>query len=429
MDGPHPDARRPIFAMTESTSNSAPKVFVARQPILDKAGGVFGYELLYRPSAAATSREIESADVATAGVIESMFAAGFETLVEGKRAFINVSRRLLLAGIPAVLPKDRIVLELGTDIEADAEVLSVCKDLKANGYSLAIDDFTLTAWTAELVPLVDYVKVDFIDTSGAAIGPLPGGHQPTLIAKRVETAQHFSKAQSAGYKLFQGFFLGRPVLKDAQAVPAQHLASLRLLQALNDPNLTVSRLEDLVKQDPALCFLVLRTVNSAAYSLRSSVQSIREALILLGRDTIRRWASLWALAGLSQGAHTELLVMATVRARCCELLAGSGGDDDMASEGFLVGMCSLLDAILERPMPTVLESLPLPTAVREALMGVENTPRRILDCAVAYEEGCWDECDGLAAAAGVNPAILPSAYSEALKWSREIRQGTSGAAA
>ncbi len=402
------------------------KVFVARQPILDKAGGVFGYELLYRASQTAQSREIESTDMATAGVIEALFAVGFDTLTGGKRAFINVSRRLLLDGVPSILPKDRVVLELGTDIEADSEVIAACKALKATGYSLAIDDFTLTAWTAELVPFADYVKVDFIDASHTPIGQLGNGKKPRLIAKRVETAEQFQQAQLAGYDLFQGFFLGRPVLQDGRAVPAQHLSSLRLLQALNDPTLTVHRLEELVKQDPALCFLVLRTVNSAAFAIRGSVQSIREALILLGRDTVRRWASLWALAGLSKGAHVELLTMATVRARCCELLGASTGDEDLASEGFLVGMCSLLDAILERPMPAVLESLPLPAEVRAALMGSDNPPRRLLDCAVAYEEGCWDECDGLAATAGVDPSVLPSAYAEALKWSGDLRQGTAG---
>jgi EAL and modified HD-GYP domain-containing signal transduction protein len=155
-------------------------------------------------------------------------------------------------------------------------------------------------------------------------------------------------------------------------VPAQHVAGLRLLHALHNPELTILELEDLVKHDPALCFLILRTINSAAYALRTSVQSIHDALVLLGRDTVRRWAALWSLAGLSKDAHAELLTMATVRARCCELLGASTDKAGAAADGFLVGMCSLLDAILEQPMPKLVEAS---SRVRRGASLVERSPR------------------------------------------------------
>jgi EAL and modified HD-GYP domain-containing signal transduction protein len=408
------------------TSPDAPaRIFVARQPILDKSGRVFGYELLYRQNAEVDSKAGVHDDYATAKVIDGLFAIGFDTLTSGRKAFVNVSRRLLLEGVPAVLPRDKVVLELGADIEADSEVLDACRQLRKDGYTLAIDDFTMTAWTAELVPLVHYLKIDFLRAgeSAARLPNLAPGEGPTLIAKKIETAEKFKEAVVGGYDLFQGFFLGKPLIKQSRPVPAQHVASLRLLHALNDPNLSVHQLEELVKHDPALCFLILRTVNSAAYALRTTVQSIREALVLLGRDTVRRWASLWALAGLSQNAHAELLTMATIRARCCELLGASTGDDDAAAEGFLVGMCSLMDAILDQPMPALLQTLPLPERVRDALLGQENPRRSLLDCAVAYEQGSWDQCFELSRGAGVNPSVLPAAYAEALRWSTDLRQG------
>lgn len=413
-----------------SPATGAP-LFVARQPILDKTGRVYGYELLYRKSETQGPERGTSGDVATAAVIDSIFSLGFETLASGKRAFINVSRRLLLEGVPSVLPKDRVVLELGTDIEADSEVLSACRELKKAGYTLAIDDFSLNAWTAELVPLADFIKVDFLQAreSSVRLPAIASGEGPTLVAKRIETAERFKEAVMGGYDLFQGFFLGKPTITQTRTVPAQHVASLRLMHALHDPDLTIDRLEELVKHDPALCFLILRTINSATYALRTQVQSIREALVLLGRDTIRRWAALWALAGLSQHAHAELLTMATVRARCCELLGASTGDDNAASEGFLTGMCSLLDAILEQPMPALVKTLPLPQVVHDALLGADNRPRHVLDCTVAYEEGSWDQCFELAKKAGVNPTVLPAAYAEALRWSNELKTGQVGARA
>ncbi len=415
---------------TSPAKGQQTQIFVARQPILDKSGRIFGYELLYRHGANAEDRMGVHEDYATAKVIDGLYAIGFDVLTANRKAFINVSRRLLLEGIPAVLPRDKVVLELGSDIEADSEVIDVCRQLRKDGYTLAIDDFTMNAWTAELVPLVHYLKIDFL-RAGEATARLPNlapGEGPTLIAKKIETAERFKEAVVGGYDLFQGFFLGRPVIKESRPVPAQHVASLRLMHALHDPDLSVHQLENLVKHDPALCFLILRTVNSAAYALRTTVQSIREALVLLGRDTVRRWASLWALAGLSQHAHAELLTMATIRARCCELLGASTGDDDAASEGFLVGMCSLMDAILEQPMPALLETLPLPVRVRDALLGQDNNRRRILDCTVAYEQGSWEQCFELSRGAGVNPAVLPAAYAEALRWSNDLRQGATARA-
>jgi EAL and modified HD-GYP domain-containing signal transduction protein len=410
-----------------SPSEAPARIFVARQPILDTAGRIAGYELLYRQAADASTMAGVQHDYATAKVIDGLFAIGFDTLTSGRTAFINVTRRLLLDGVPAVLPRDRVVLELGADIEADSEVLAACRRLRDDGYALAIDDFTMTAWTAELVPLVQYVKIDVLraGTTAVRLPAVPANAMPRLVAKRIETAEAFTQAVTGGYDFFQGFFLGRPAVRESRPVPAQHLASLRLLQALNDPRLSVHQLEDLIKHDPTLCFLILRTVNSAAYALRTTVQSIREALLLLGRDTVRRWASLWALAGLSQQAHAELLAMATIRARCCELLGASTGDDDAAAEGFLVGMCSLMDAILGQPMPAVVEAMPLPEPVRDALLGEENARRRLLDCAVAYEQGSWDRCYELSRGTGVNPTVLPAAYAEALRWSAELRQGAS----
>jgi c-di-GMP-related signal transduction protein len=410
---------------SSSLLTAGPATFVARQPILDRASRLRGYELLYRRSAAANTSEGASRDVATAGVIEAMYGAGFETLTGGHKAFLNISRQLLLEGIPSVLPMSRVVLELGTDIEADADVLAACRRLKADGYSLAIDDFTLTDQRAELVPLADFLKVDFQELSRSSLCPptfAPGGG-PAIVAKRVDTAGGFQQAVLGGHDLFQGFFLGKPVLKAARAVSAQHLAGVKLLHAMSDPDLTIFQLEELVKHDAAMCFLILRTINSATYALRTTVRSIHDALVLLGRDTVRRWASLWALAGLGRHTHSELLTMATVRARCCELLAASTGHEDVAAEGFMVGLCSLLDAILEQPMPALVEALPFSDTVRDALLGADNRARRTLDCVVAYEEGDWARCVALAAVAGGDPAVLPGAYVEAVSWSSELKQG------
>jgi c-di-GMP-related signal transduction protein len=408
---------------TSGLLTAGPATFVARQPILDTSSRVRGYELLYRRSAGASTSVGTSADLATAGVIEALFGIGFETLTGGHRAFLQVSRPLLLAGMPVVLPADRVVLELGSDIEADAEVLVACQALKDAGYSLAIDGFTGTDRTEALIPFADYVKVDCHDAAHARprLPAVAAAGGPALVAVQVDTATRFQEAASAGYDLFQGFFLGKPVLKAGRAVSAQHVAGVKLLGALHEPDISTLQLAELIKHDAVASFLVLRTVNSAAYALRSTVHSIQDAIVLLGRDTVRRWAALWVLAGLGRQAHSELLTMATVRAHCCEVLAASTGREDAAAEGFMVGLYSLLDAILEQPMPVLLDAMPVSNNVRDALLGVPNAARRTLDCAVAYEAGEWDRTVELAALAGVNPAVLPAAYADALRWSSDLK--------
>jgi len=417
---------------TSSVKPAPGQIFVARQPILDTRQRVFGYELLYRHSsesqnAGTVAAGGPSADHATAHLIcDGLLAIGLDTLTDGRKAFINVSRRLLLDGIPAVLPPDRVVFELGTDIEADSEVLEACRSLRAQGYTLAIDDFAMTEWLADLIPLATYLKVDLsAEESGerprVTRADLPGG--PALVGKKIESAAQFDRAVADGYSYVQGFFFGRPAIKRGRSVPAQPLAQMRLVRALNDPDLSVHKLEELVKHDPSLCYRILRTVNSAAFALQTTVSSIREALVLLGRDAIRRWASLWMLAGLSEHAHSELLATAAMRARCCELLGSYLQDEDAAADGFLLGMCSLLDAILEQPMESILEELPLPPLVHGALSGEENPRRLLLDCTLSYAAGQFDVSIRAAQRLGMDPLLVPKAYAEALKWARELQQG------
>jgi len=422
------------MASTAKSPSKGGQVFVARQPILNRERRVYGYELLFRPPTPADEASHAAVDQTAAKVIsDALLAIGLDTLTDGRRAFVAVSRRLLLGGIPNVLPPDRVVLELGADVEADREVIDACQELRRAGFAIAIDDFVPNEWTADLVPLANYLKVDFPSIAEPDVRKRILGLQsetgPTLIAKRIETMDTFELAVREGYTYFQGFFFGRPLIAQGREVPGHQVANLRLMRALYDPDLTVHQLEELIKHDASLCYRILRTVNSAAYMLQVPVQSIRQALVLLGRDTVRRWASLWALAGLSENAHSELVIMSTVRGRCCELLAGRLGGEDAAGEGFLAGICSLLDAILERPMPDVLKDLPLADETRQALLGEDNQTRRLIDCVIAYENGQWDQCVHLAKLAGADPAQLPTAFAEALKWSHELRGEMPAAAA
>lgn len=403
-------------------------VFIARQPILDRAQRVLGYELLFRPSDLHTSSGTASEQASARVITEAVVSFGLDALTQGRLAFINVTRRLLLddlAGLEEILSPSRIVLELLEDIEADDDVLQACRALKRAGYALALDDFVLSERTAALVPLATYVKVDQPLTEDAdlprRLATLCPDKGPLLLAEKVETLDQFNTAFTNGFDYFQGFFFGRPATQRASTIPGHRVGYLRLLTALQDPNLDVPRFERLVEHDPALCYRLLRTVNSAGFGQLAPVTSIRQAVVLMGLGMVRRWASLWLLAGLGEAAHPELLTMSTIRARCCELLADQASGT-LGSEGFLLGMCSLLDAILEQPMPKLVEQLPLSSPMQAALLGEDNHERRILDCAIAQERGDWRDGAELAERAGFTPHTVALAHQSALRWSAEFLQ-------
>ena len=416
------------MGQVQSTNRS--NVYVARQPILNTAGQVFGYELLYREVGSDTRCTIAT-DAASARVFsDAVLAMGLDTLTAGRRAFINISRRVLLSDVATVLPADSVVLELLEDISVDHEVIDACRRLHAEGYVLALDDFTPGCSTEALLPYAAMVKVDMLSTTprerARLVAAMPKSIR--LIAEKVETAAVFEEADSAGYHLFQGYYFCRPATFKARTLSATAIAYAQLLVALNKPEATVMEVEDLIKRDPALAYRVLQCVNSAAFGVRRQLQSIRQALVLLGLDQVRKWASVWALAGLNVGGNPEVVTTAVVRARSCELVAESIVGREEAAEYFLLGLCSMLDAMLGRPMKEAVADLPVSDRIRGALLGQPNGARRVLDAVIAYERGLWETSAMLLEQVGAEPDQLAAAYADALLWARGLQQVSSAAA-
>ena len=412
--------------MNGSASHTPTSFYVARQPILDERGRVFGYELLYRQApgdtACVADGDLASARVLTGAVLD----LGLETLTNGRHAFLNVTRPLLLSKIDSLISPEGVVIELLESVEVDKEVITICRDLRARGYQLALDDFVPGSDAEALLPHVSFVKVDVLATPPTVITELGARLSHTnirLLAEKVETRDVYEQTLGAGYSLFQGYYFCRPVVQSTGALPAQQLAYLRLLAALSKPNLMTIEVERLVKQDVSLSLRVLRSVNSAAYAIRTEIRSIGQALLLLGIDPIRKWTTVWCLAGLSKGATPELATLALLRARACELL-GEHLPVEQSSELFLVGLFSLLDVMLGRTMTDALDGLPLSAVAAQALEGQPNTMRSVLDSVIAYERGEWSEAAMLAEGFGLNRTALPEAYTSALKWAQDVSRVT-----
>ena len=412
-------AREPVPG---PSGESRATVHGARQPILEASGQVFGYELLYRAAQTDTACTAEG-DLASARVLtDAVLEVGLDTLTGGRPAFLNLTKPLITSQVATLLPHAAAVYELREDVEVDDAVVDACRDLHARGYRLALDDFVAGSAAEQLMPYVSFVKIDVQLTEMPLVLELPRrykSHRVTMVAEKVETREVFDATRQAGYTLFQGYYFCRPIIRTGTTLPAKHAAYVRLLSEINRADLTVHELEALIKQDASLSLKVLRCVNSAALPLRREVRSLHDAIVLLGMGPIRQWASVWCLAGLNTGGSPELATLALLRARSCELVAGDLRAVDTA-EVFLVGLCSMLDSMMGRPMAEALEHMPLSPAAKSTLLGEPSPMRAVLDAILAQEVGAWDAADASASAAGVARDTLSNAYVGALRWARAL---------
>ena len=390
--------------------------YVARQPILDLRGHVHGYEMLFRSGPASLAFR-EDGDAATRTLLDSSIVFGLERLTGGLPMFVNCTYEALTGGLVKVLPPKQTVLELLETLEPGPALVKACRELKGRGYRLALDDFEWSPAWQPLLELADYIKVDLTLTTPsqrAALKHRIGRRRITLLMERVETPSDLEIAKKEGFTLFQGYYFCRPVLIENRDIPANRLVQLEILAATLEYPLNIKRIGDLVKRDPSLTYRLLRMVNSPLYATRSVVSSIQDALMLIGDEMFRRVAMLATACELKGNQPSELLRMAFLRGRFCEIAAVATGQDP--TEQYLLGILSLLPAMMNVPMESVARSLPLRQEVREALLGQNNAERTVLDLLICHERGNWGCCDDLASLAGLKIEALPQLYAEALHW-------------
>jgi EAL and modified HD-GYP domain-containing signal transduction protein len=409
--------------MAAAVDQGATDVFVARQPIFDDRQRVFAYELLFRSGTDNFFVPCGNPDMPSSQVIANSMFQGLTGLTDSKPAFLNFSRSALLNDFAFALPRRHVVIELLETVEPDEDVIAACRRLKDAGYRLALDDFVDAPGYAPLVEMADFLKIDVLATPADRRADLSRRYRTDrrrLLAEKVETREVVDQTKTEGYQYFQGYFFSRPVIMASKALAGYRLNYLRLIRELNQPEVDLQRLEDVVKQEASLTLRILRRVNSAAFGFRMATSSLRHALVLLGEREIRLCATVWSLAELARDLPSEIIVSSTLRARLCERLAGPAGLADRASELFLVGMFSMLDAILQQPMDRIVETLPLSDDLRHALTGGANALRAVLEAVMAYERGQWQEASALAHHAGFSDRDISSCYSEAIGWTRAI---------
>ncbi len=398
-------------------------VFVARQPILDSQGQIYAYELLFRESMDNSFKKSDG-DLATSSLISSsFFLMDFNKLTMGKPAFINFTANLLKKGMATLLPKEQVVIEVLEDVEPDLEIIEACKVLRDQGYQIALDDFVFRPDYFPLIELADIIKVDLQANRGyeqQAIVKRLGEQKIVFLAEKVETIQEYEKAKEFGYSLFQGYFFSRPNIVQSKEISSSKLNYLRLLQQVNSNDIEIEELEKIIKSDISLTYKLLRLINSSAVGLKNQISSVRQALVLLGLSEIKKWASVIVMGSLTDEKPDALAIQSYVRASFAEKLAPNVGLVGMGSNAYLMGLLSLIDACLDRPLPEILEELPIESSVKNALLGQPNGYRYLLDLVIAYEQGDWPVVNRLIKKFNIQEERAPKYYLQALQEAHEL---------
>lgn len=394
--------------------------YAARQPILTATQKVIGYKLFFR----STVREHtgnDSLQDSFDALLDVSSLVGIHTLCDRRLSFLACSHQSLVERHLMLLPPERAVAELPRSMPVTDDVLSACRHLKQAGYRLAIECVTLDDPREPLFEFADFLKVNIHRTEPAEVELLALRHRnkrSRLLADHVETWDDFQFARSRGFQYFQGLFFRKPEKMRVAGIASSRAVGIQLLSSILKPDLDWFEIEAIMKRDPALYYRLLRFLNSAAFGIQSEVRSIRQALTILGEDAFRRWCRLAVLLGAAQNRPSDLTLSALIRARFAELIGQHLRSSD--TDFFLLGLLSLMDAILEIPMSDVLDGVALSSEMRSALIDHQGSLSLLYDLILAVEAGAWGATVRLCEALHLDGELVADASFQAIEWAQSI---------
>jgi EAL and modified HD-GYP domain-containing signal transduction protein len=400
--------------------------FIGRQPIVDLQQKIIAYELLFRHSADASAALISDDLSAGTKVLVNTFSnMDANWLLGDKLAFINIATPMLESDFLELLPPKRVVLELIETVEATPERVARIQNLRRMGFRFALDDFDHRPINADLLPLADFIKVDIRELGPERTATLVHslrGHSAKLIAEKVETRTEFRLCKELGFDYFQGYYFAHPETLSAKVINPAHATVLSLLNKVRD-NADVKEIENGFKADVALSFKLLRYINSVGFGLSCEIQSIRHALAILGYQQLYRWLTLLLATAGNGSTPPALMKTAITRGRLTELLGQDYLEKSDRDNLFIVGIFSLLDAMLEMPMADILEKLYLPDTICDALLTRQGIYGPFLALSEACENSDPGRIEELAETMAMTPDSVNKAHLEALAWVEQLGIG------
>lgn len=402
------------------------QAYIGRQPIVDLQQKIIGYELLFRHSADANDAQVPGDLEAGSNVLINTFSnMDANWLLGDKLAFINIAAPMLESDFLELLPAKRVVLELIETVEATPALVARIQSLRQMGFRFALDDFDHRPINTDLLPLADFVKVDIhelgLDKTATLVRSLQNCGAK-LIAEKVETRTEFKFCKELGFHYFQGYYFAHPETLTAKIINPAHATVLSLLNKVRN-NADVKEIETGFKADVALSFKLLRYINSVGFGLSCEIQSIRHALAILGYQQLYRWLTLLLATAGNDSTPPALMKTAITRGRLTELLGQGYLEKSERDNLFIVGIFSMLDAMLEMPMDDILEKLYLPEAICDALLTRQGMYGPFLSLAEACESSDPGRIEELADSMAMDPESINKAHLEALAWVEQLGIG------
>ncbi|PLR83421.1 MULTISPECIES: EAL and HDOD domain-containing protein [Bacillus] len=405
------------------------EVFVARQPIFNKKEEVFAYELLHRSNQVNVFPNVNG-DQATADVIINSFLnIGIDDVANGKPCFINFTENLLQLRLPTYFRPREIVVEILESVEPSEEIIEICQELKALGYKIALDDYALNEqnpYSSELLSYADIIKVDFLQTSSEIrerIESAAKSQNIQLLAEKVETKTEFLTAKEKGYDFFQGYFFSKPDIVSTYDIPTYFPSYFEMIQNFSMTAPSIDEVSELIERDLSLSYKLLKLINSPAFRPKYKINSIRQAIILLGLIETQKWIYVMAVretTGMAKSLSKETIKICLTRAKMCESVARLKKQTAFCSSFFMTGMFSLMDTVMGTSMEKILKDLPLQDEICEALKGEPNCYKEVLDLVVAVEKADWIKINQKCREFKIEEKDLFLIYAEALNWSDHL---------
>lgn len=397
--------------------------YAARQPILDIDKNLYAYELLFRDSLDNVFPEID-ADEATSKMIEaSQFNLGISEFTANKPAFINFTLETISQGYPQMLSTDEVVVEILETVKPGKRLLAACKDLHQKGYTLALDDYKHQNVWAHFYPYISIIKVDVLATSAEEIDEIKAAIKTfpkiKLLAEKVETHQQYQQALAQGFELFQGYFFAKPEMVKSKNLSPSQMAMAELLYESSKPELDLASITSVFERDVTLSYKLLRYVNSAVFMRQTEISSIKQALVTLGSVELKRFIGLMFASSVNPDKPSQLINLSMARAKFCELVTPEIKAQINTSIAFLIGLLSMIDAILDEKLEDVLAKLPLADDVKKPLLTGKGVMAAVIKLVELIEKAQWDKTTLVMEKLGLDKEQVIKHYNEALAWADE----------
>lgn len=393
--------------------------FAARQPILDNQRNVVAYELLFRDSFENVFPDVNE-ETATAKIIEGIqLHIGLDSLAKDKPAFVNFTAESLQKGYPLLLPKDKCVVEILENIPPTPSLLKICQALKKKGYVIALDDYQHQKEWAHFFPYIDIIKVDYTLSSALEISQVAAIAKKyeniKLLAEKIETYQEFEHASELGFDYFQGYFFCKPEMVSRQSLDPSQVSLASLMTEMSSTRPDIKKMTAAIENDVHLSFKLLKFTQSPLFKRKSQIQNIKQAIVSIGQEELRRFVSLLFTAQFSESKPAELATLAHNRAHFCEKIYQTGNIGSHHASAFLVGMLSLLDAMLDSTLDEVIKDLPVSKDIKQALVhksGPLYSPLRLCEL---FEKGDWEGVNEVASSLHISMSQVNDFYRQAIE--------------